>query len=129
MGHSGADKIQVLLRTKSKGRETRGGETRKKFISVMPTVGRQQSSISKMVSKLLKILPSFYAENVGQRSVGTVRWAVKVRSIIVLGSIVQGPLGLRAIPISGGGSFISRSRMFCLLWGLLPELKDRLERT
>lgn len=43
--------------TKSKGRETSGGKTRKDFISVRPTQGRQQTSVSTTVPKMLKILP------------------------------------------------------------------------
>jgi len=39
---------------KSKGRGMSGGETRKKFISLRPTLGRQWTSISKTVSKMQK---------------------------------------------------------------------------
>ena len=63
------------------------GETRKEFISVRPTLGGQPTSISKTVSKGLKMHPGLYKEIVGQRSVGMCRWTVKVRSIIVLTSI------------------------------------------
>ena len=54
-----------------------GGETRKEFISV-----RSQRVSPKSVSK---VLPGLYKENIRQRSAGTCRGAVKVRSIIVLG--------------------------------------------
>lgn len=37
--------------TKSKGRRTSGGKTRKTFISLRPTLGTQWTSISKMSSK------------------------------------------------------------------------------
>ena len=53
------------------------------------TVG---ASILKTVSKALKILPGFWKENVGQRSVGVCRRAVKVRRIFVLESITGGVL-------------------------------------
>lgn len=41
--------------TKPKGRETSGGEIRNKCISVRPTLRRQWTSVSKAVSKMLKI--------------------------------------------------------------------------
>ena len=50
-----------------------GGETGKEFISVSPALGRKQASISKSVSKVLKILIGLYKENVGQRWVGMCR--------------------------------------------------------
>lgn len=37
---------------------------------------------------MLKTLPGLYKENVGQRSVGLCRWAVKVRPIAVLESVL-----------------------------------------
>ena len=55
--------------TKSTGREPRGGETRKGFISVRPELGRQWTSVSKTVSKVPKILPGLCKENVRQRYV------------------------------------------------------------
>ena len=45
--------------TKSKGRESSGGNTRKEFISVRPTLGRQLASVPKAVSKVLKIHPGY----------------------------------------------------------------------
>ena len=60
------------LWTTSKGRETRGGETRKEFISEANT-RRQRTNFSKTVSKVLKTLPDLCKENVGQRLVGTCR--------------------------------------------------------
>ena len=65
-----------------------GSETRKKLISVKP----------KIVSEALKIHSGLYKENVGQMSVGMCRWAVKVRPIIVLGSVPQG--------VAGSGQFL-----------------------
>ena len=38
--------------------------------------------------------------NVGQRLVGTCRWAGKVRSVIVLGSITRGLVGHGAVPVA-----------------------------
>ena len=59
-----------------------------------PTLGRQdECPVSKTVSKVLKILPGLYEKYVGQRSVGTHRWAVKVRLVIVLGSVTQSLAG------------------------------------
>lgn len=43
--------------TKSKGRKMNGGETRKEFISVRSALEREQTSISKIVSKMPKVLP------------------------------------------------------------------------
>lgn len=63
--------------TKSKGRETSGGETR--------TLGRRWTDVSKTVCKVLTILAVLAKQNVGHRSVGTCRWTVKVSWIIVLG--------------------------------------------
>lgn len=40
-------------------------------MSVRPTLGGQQASVSKTVSKVPKILPGLSKENVGQRSAGT----------------------------------------------------------
>ena len=57
--------------TKSTRREMSEGDPRKGFILVRPTLGRQQTSVSKTVSKVLKILLGLYKENVGQRLVGT----------------------------------------------------------
>ena len=96
---------------KSKGRETSGCETRKEFISVRPTPGRQQTSVSKTVYKMVKILPGFYKENVGQRWVGTCRQAVKVKSITIKVFLPSGQsLLLQTLP-SGDA----------LLQGLPPE--------
>lgn len=66
--------------TKPKGGGTSVGETRTGLVSERPTRGRQWTSISKIVSKVLKILPGLYKETVGQRSVSSWRWAVQVRS-------------------------------------------------
>lgn len=83
--------------------------------------------MSKTVSKVLTILPGLYKENRGQSSVGTCSWAVKVRLIIVLGSVKQG--------LAGSGWFLLLEwvvlvlirgcfahRVFCL------RLRDKLER-
>lgn len=53
--------------TKHKGREMSSSGTRKTFISVRPTLRRQLTSVSKTVSKMLKMLLGFYKENMGQR--------------------------------------------------------------
>ena len=69
-----------------------GGETRKKFISERPVLGRQQTNISKTASKLPKILLGLRKENIRQRLVGTPRWVMKVKLIIILGSVLSGGL-------------------------------------
>ena len=76
--------------TKSKGRETSGGEIGKKLLFNEANTERQWISVPKAISKVLKILLGLYKENVGQRWVGTCSWAVKVRLIIALVSIVWG---------------------------------------
>lgn len=96
--------------------ETSGGERRKEFISVWPTPG---DNISKPVSKVLKLLLGLYKENVGQRWMGTCRWTVKVKSVVVLGSITCGLAGLPksfllegivSVPITG----CFARKVFCL---------------
>lgn len=66
-------------RSKPKGREPSGGETRKEFISGKPAPGGQQTSVSKTVSKVQTIPVGLSKQNVGHRTVGTCRWTVKVR--------------------------------------------------
>ena len=44
---------------KSRGREMNCGEIRKGFISMSLTPGRQETHVSKAVSKVLKILPAY----------------------------------------------------------------------
>lgn len=63
------------------------------FISVGPTLRRQWTSVPTAVSKVLEILLGLYKETVGQRWVGTCSWAVKVRLIIALGSVMWGLAG------------------------------------
>ena len=46
-----------------------------------------EHSVSKTVPKVLKTLLGLYKDSVGQRWVETCRWAVKVRLIVVLGSV------------------------------------------
>ena len=65
-------KFGHLLLTECKGRGS-SKETRKQFISVRPSPGKQQPNVSKTVSKVPKILPGFYKENVGQRWVDACR--------------------------------------------------------
>lgn len=68
------------------GRDICGQETRKGFISVrLPP----EDSIleSQTASKVPKIRPGLYKANMGQRPLAVCRWAVEVRSIIVLGSV------------------------------------------
>lgn len=119
LGHFAADKIQ-------RQRDS-GGETGREFISARPTLARQRIRVSETGSKVSKMLPGLYEKNVGQRSVGMCKWAVKVSSIIVLGLITQGltdpgqPLWLGeavSVPITG---------MLCPQ-GLLLELRDKGER-
>lgn len=55
------------LLIKSRGRETRRGETRKESISARPTPERQRTNVSETVSKVPKILPGLYKEGAGQR--------------------------------------------------------------
>lgn len=49
---------------------------------------------------MLEILKGLYKEPVGQKSVGTCKWAVNVRLIIVLGSVAWGLAGVRAFPVA-----------------------------
>lgn len=58
------------------------------------------NKVSKTVSKVLKILLGSYEENVEQRLVGTCRWAVEVRSIIVWVSITRGLASMGKVPIA-----------------------------
>ena len=82
-----------------------GSETRKGFTSARPAPARQQTSVSKPVSKVPKILLGLYEEKVGQRPMGTCSWAVKVKSITVLGSITQGLAGsIQSLLPEGGVS-------------------------
>lgn len=71
---------------------------------------------------MLKKLLDLYKENVEQRLVGMCSWAIKVRFIIVLGSIKWGLAGARGVIIAGGVAWIPHLWMLCLL-DLLPELK------
>lgn len=99
-----------------KEEKQRTRETRKGFILVRPTPGRQQTSISKTVSKGLKIVPGLYKERL-----------VSEGQVIVLGSIAGGVLWFRTVYIAWGGSFGSQQGMLCPE-GLLPELRNKLER-
>lgn len=108
------DQVQLLL-TKSIGRETSSGETRRKFISVRPAVGRPRTCISKTVSKVLKILIGLYKEDVGHRSVCTCRWAVKVRSCHhCLGASHAGSSGLGAVLMPEGVVWVPITGCFAL---------------
>lgn len=97
-------RISHLPLTKFKGRETGRGNTKEEFISARPMLGRQQTHMSGIVSKVLKTLLGLYQKkkkkNVELRSVGTCSWAADIRSIIVLGSITWGLAGVRALPIA-----------------------------
>lgn len=68
---------------------------------------------------MLKILAGSYKEDVGQRLVSVCRWAVKIRSVMVLESVMWGLAEVRAVSAQGG-SFGSHHRMLYPL-GLLPE--------
>ena len=76
----------------------RGGEIRKELILVRLTPGRQLASVSKSVSKMLKILPGLYKENAGQRWMGMCRQAVKVKLVFVLESNTGGILLVQGGP-------------------------------
>lgn len=52
-----------------KGRDMSVDKTKKEFFSGRPTLGRWQTIISEMVPEMLKLLPGFHKENVGQRQV------------------------------------------------------------
>lgn len=66
-GHwrSQMDQVQPLVASKSRGRVMSGGGKRGEFVLVWPTPGRQWTSVTEAVSKVLKILPGLYEENVG----------------------------------------------------------------
>ena len=74
--------------------------------------GRQLSNVSKTVSQVLKILAGLYKESVGQGSVGVSRWAVKVRSVIVVGSVMRGLAGLGQSSLLQGQVLVPNSRYF-----------------
>lgn len=82
----------------TKSRERSGGETRKEFTSVRPTLRRQQTSVPKAVTKVPKISLNLYKEHAGQMLVGTCSWVVKVR-FIVLGFVTAVLAGVRAVVI------------------------------
>lgn len=63
-------------------------------------------------SKVLKIFPGLYEENVAQSSVGAGRWAV-ARSVIALGSVIQ---GLAA----SGQPLLFQGVVLFPLWDALP---------
>ena len=73
-----------------------------------------------------KTLPGLCKENVGQRRVGTSRWAVKVKSIYVLQSIMGGALVAQGSPCCWGGSVSSHQGMLCTQ-DIPPESWNRLE--
>ena len=80
-----------------------GAEIRKEFIyfseaDTGKTVG-QWNSISKTVSKMQKMFLGLYKENVGQRSVGPCSWAVKVRLITVMRSVMWGLTGCYCLDV------------------------------
>lgn len=54
-----------------------------------PRARRLWTSLSKTISKGLKLLPGLYKEKIGQRWVGTCRQAVKVIWIAVMESITR----------------------------------------
>lgn len=70
-----------------------------------PVPGRQWTSISKTVSEVLKVIPGLSKENMGQRWVGTCTWAVKVKSIPGVESIMakDGLAGSGQAKLLGGG--------------------------
>lgn len=111
----------------TKGRGADGGNTGKEFISVMPTPGGSGLA-SKTVSKVLQIPPGLQRIGVGQRSVGGCWWAVEVRPIIVLGSVLGGvSLGAgQSLLLEGLVSDPARRCSAC--WVVLQELRDNLEK-
>ena len=86
---SQTDQVRPVAADKIQKREANGGETKIYFSEV---------DTRKTVSKVLKMFLGLYKENVGQRSVGTCRWAVQVRFIVVLGPSLAGPCWLRTVP-------------------------------
>ena len=107
----------------SKGRGMSGSETGKEFISARPASGRQRTSISKTVPQVLKILPGLYQEDGGQG------WRVHANGQRSSGqSLSWGHSRRVLIPIALRGSFGLHHRVLCS-WGLLLELRDKLERT
>lgn len=63
------------LLTTSKGRGMSGGETRKEFISVKPTPGRQWTGVSKTVLQSAENTFRFIRKMGGQQWVGTYSWS------------------------------------------------------
>lgn len=109
MAPRGPNKLGVDTR---RGQKSTGRETvvmKQEFISVRLTPGRQWTSVSNTVSRSAGSTSRFIEgtkESVGQRRMGLCRWAMKVKSIIVLRSV---PLGLTGSGLSlllqGGMSF------------------------
>ena len=82
---SHTDQVQPLATNKIQRQRDQWWEKEKEFISLRLMSRRQPPQYR-------EILPCLSKDNVGQRSVGVCRWAVKVRSITVLGSIMDGVL-------------------------------------
>lgn len=78
--------------TKSKGRATTGGETRKEFVSVRPTPARQRTSVSNAVSGVSEKLLGLQKENVGRGSVCASRWQCRSGGTLCWG-LMQGLAG------------------------------------
>ena len=72
-------RISHLPLTKFKGRETGRGNTKEEFISARPMLGRQQTHMSGIVSKVLKTLLGLYQKK--KKKCGT-----KVSGYMQLGS-------------------------------------------
>lgn len=62
----GPVQIWPLVLTKSEGREMSGGEIRKEFSSVRPTLGRLRTGVSKIVSKVPNYFP-IYIRQMGDK--------------------------------------------------------------
>ena len=60
----------------------------------------------KIASKVLKIFPGLDEKNMELRSVGTCRWAVKVRTVTALGSVRSSRL--KRVVLSHQGCFALR---------------------
>lgn len=91
--------------TKHKGREMSGGETRKKWISGRPTLRRKGTRVSKRLEILQASIWKIWDKG-GQI---TCRPTVKVKLIILLGSITDGVLVAQGCPCCLRGWFWSPS--------------------
>ena len=76
------------------------------------TPGGWWTCVSKTISKVLERPAGLCKENVGQRSVGTCRWAVKVRLISVIGSVTRGLAGSGLLSLLEGVVLVPITGMY-----------------